>query len=61
MKMHEYYKGRPNAKYGVFNVAKKEWQFNIAEDTPMLAEARLHQYIGVDARKWKFHIRKLED
>lgn len=37
----------------------KEFQFGICEDTPMLAEARLFQKIGDDARKWRFEPRML--
>ena len=37
-----------------WNTAKKCFQFGIAEDTPMLAEARLFYMIGDDARKWRF-------
>ena len=33
--------------------------FGISEDTPMLAEARLFQKIGDDARKYRFEVRQL--
>ena len=36
-------------------------QFDICEDTPFLAEARLHQKIGDDAKKWRFEARRLPD
>lgn len=29
------------------------------DDTPMLAEARLHQKIGDDAKRWRFEPRQL--
>ena len=54
MKRGEYYRGRNGRKYGIWNTAKKCFQFGIAEDTPMLAEARLFYMIGDDARKWRF-------
>lgn len=41
MKRGEYYRGRNGRKYGIWNTAKKCFQFGIAEDTPMLAEASI--------------------
>ena len=55
----EYYHGKPGAKYGIYNTAAKCFQFGIREDTPMLAEARLFQMIGDDARKRRFEPRRL--
>ena len=54
-----YQRGAPGAKYGVWNTLKREWHFEIVEDTPMLAQARLFQKIGEDARKHRFEIRQL--
>ena len=51
MKSETFYRGVPGAKYGIWNASRKEWQFGICEDTPMLAEARLFQKIGNDAKK----------
>ena len=45
MKRGEYYRGRNGRKYGIWNTAKKCFQFGIAEDTPMLAEASLIHWI----------------
>ena len=59
MKADVYYHGIPGEKYGIWNDARKCWQFGICEDTPMLAEARLFQKIGNDARKWRFEARVL--
>lgn len=56
-KMH----GKPGAKYGIYNKQAKKFQFGICEDTPMLAEARLWQEIGDDARKWRFEVKRLPD
>lgn len=56
---HEYYRGQKGKKYGIYNTAAKCFQFGICEDTPMLAEARLFQLIGDDARKWRFEPRAL--
>ena len=56
---HEYYRGRKGQKYGIYNTAAKRFQFGIREDTPMLAEARLFQMIGDDARKYRFEPRAL--
>lgn len=55
----EHMKGRKDAKYGIWNSKAKEWQFNICEDTPMLAIARLHQIIGDDAKKYRFEAKRL--
>lgn len=59
MKSEEYFHGKPGVKYGIYNTYKKQFQFGIAEDTPMLAEARLFQKIGQDARKWRFETRRI--
>jgi hypothetical protein len=59
MKAETYYHGIPGEKYGIWTDARKCWQFGICEDTPMLAEARLFQKIGNDARKWRFEARVL--
>ena len=56
---HEYYRGKPGVKYGVYNLSAKCFQFGICEDTPMLAQARLFQKIGDDAHKWRFEPRAL--
>lgn len=59
MKKTVYYMGVPGAKYGIWNTVKKEWQFDICEDTPMLAVARLYSKIGEDAKKYRFEPRIL--
>ena len=59
MKRQEYYRGRKGRKYGIYNTQVKCFQFGIKEDTPMLAEARLFQILGDDARKWRFEPRAL--
>lgn len=59
MKRSAYYRGVPGRKYGIWNSVAKCFQFNICEDTPMLAEARLYQKIGDDARKYRFEPRML--
>ena len=61
MKRSVYYRGVPGKKYGIWNGMAKCFQFNICEDTPMLAEARLYQKIGDDARKYRFEPRMLPD
>lgn len=57
----EYCRGKDGFKYGIFNTATKKFVFGIYEDTPMLAEARLFQKIGDDARKWKFEVRRVSN
>jgi len=61
MKRDTYYRGVPGKKFGIWNDVAKRFQFGICEDTPMLAEARLHQLIGDNARKWRFQPRMLSD
>lgn len=46
--------GKKGIKYGVYNTMKKQFQFGVCEDSPMLAQARLHYIIGDDAKKWRF-------
>ena len=60
MKREIYYRGIPGVKWGIWNAQKKCFQFGICEDTPMLAEARLYQKIGDDAKKWRFEPRQLK-
>lgn len=59
MKKTEYYQGAPGEKYGIYNTIKKRFQFGICEDTPALAQARLFQKIGEDARKHRFQPKRL--
>lgn len=59
MRREVYYRGLPGVKWGMYNTVKHCFQFGICEDTPMLAEARLFQKIGNDARKWRFEPRQL--
>lgn len=59
MRRSVYIRGIPNRKWGIWNKERKQFQFDIREDTPMLAEARLFQIIGEDARKWKFEAKML--
>ena len=54
-----YQMGAKGAKWGIWNRRKKEWQFRICEDTPMLAEARLYQMIGDKAWRWRYKARRL--
>lgn len=51
--------GKKGVKYGVYNSMKKEFQFGICEDSPMLAQARLHYIIGDDAKKWRFQFKPI--
>ena len=45
--------------YKALDYLHYRFQFGICEDTPMLAEARLFQKIGEDAKKWKFEVREV--
>lgn len=55
----EYQRGKNDCKYGIWNNITKKFVFDIKEDTPMLAEARLFQKMGNHARKWRYEIRKI--
>ena len=57
----EYFIGEYGAKYGIWNSKRQQFQFGIAEDTPMLAEAQLFNKIGNDARQWRFKVRKISE
>lgn len=61
MKHKVYYHGVPGKKFGIYNGAVKAFQFDICEDTPMLAMARLYQKIGDDAKKYRFEPRMLPE
>lgn len=54
-----YHHGKKGVKYGIWNNMAKKFQFGICEDTPMLAEARLYQKIGDDARQWRFQAKPI--
>ena len=59
MKRNTYYHGPPGVKWGIWNTVAHCFQFGISEDTPMLAQARLFQKIGDDAKKYRFEPRQL--
>ena len=59
MKRVTYYRGVPGEKWGIWNVGRGCFQFDISEDTPALAVARLYQKIGDDAKKWRFEPRMI--
>lgn len=61
MRPDTYYRSVPGKKYGIWNCSAKCFQFNIREDTPMLAQARLYQKLGADAKKHRFEPRMLPD
>lgn len=59
MKHETYLCGDGHSKWGIWNIRKKEFQFGICEDTPMLAEARLFQKIGKDGHKYRFQVKAI--
>ena len=61
MNRYERMHGKNGAKYGIYNTSAKKFQFGICEDTPILAEARLIQKIGDDARKWRLVAKRLPE
>lgn len=54
-----YYRGRKGMQWGIWDTAEAGWILNIAEDTPMLAEARLYQKLGKGAKNTRFQPRPL--
>ena len=59
MRRETYQRGISGIKWGIWNCQKKCFQFDIREDTPMLAVARLYQKIGDDAKKSRCEPRQL--
>lgn len=59
MKSSTYYMGDGHSKYGIWNMKAKCFVWGISEDTPMLAEAKLFQKIGYNARKWKYKVKEI--
>ena len=61
MKRSVYYRGVPGKKYGIWNGMAKCFQFNICEDTPMLAEAltiRLEPFLHTLCRNGRYACRQ---
>lgn len=54
-----YYRGIPGKKYGIWDCTEKCWKFDVREDTPVLAMARLYQKIGTSAKNSKYTPRML--
>ena len=52
--IEDYTRGKANTKFGIFNTHTKQFEFDICEDTPMLAEARLFYLIGKKAMDSKY-------
>jgi len=61
MSKDNYYRGIPGKKYGIWDRAANCWRFDVCEDTPMLAAARLFQKIGAGAKNSRFEPRMLPD
>ena len=59
MKYSTYQYGIRGIKWGIWDEKEGRFVFDICEDTPMLANARLHQKIGDDAKKWRYGIKRL--
>jgi len=47
--------------YGIYNAAKKEFQFGICEPTIRKAHNKLSKKIGKDAYKWRFEVKVLPE
>lgn len=61
MKKEVYWKGVQGKLWGILDTVKQMWIYGICEDTPMLAEARLYQIIGKEAREHRYEPRMLPD
>ena len=59
MKNEEYQNGRKRRKYGIWNRARKCFQFSICADTPREAREQLKAKIGRDAYSMRFEPRAL--
>lgn len=59
MKQSIYHQGIPGQRYGIYDPVTHRWQYNIQEDTPMLAVARLYQKLGAEAKKTGYEPRPL--
>jgi len=46
--------------YGVWNTVKKEFQFNICEESKRKTVKKLFEKIGNDAYKSRFYIKKIK-
>ena len=55
----EFMFGKRDVKYGVYDSTTKKFKFGVCEDSPMLAQARLHFIIGDDAKKWRFQFKPI--
>ena len=51
--------GKRDVKYGVYDSVNKKFKFGVCEDSPMLAQARLHYIIGDDAKKLRFQFKPI--
>jgi hypothetical protein len=61
MKRSTYCMGNGHSKYGIWDTVAKRFVFEVSEDTPMLAEARLFQKIGEDARRWRYKVKEVRN
>lgn len=61
MKRSTYYMGNGRSKYGIWDTVTKRFVFGIAEDTPMLAEARLFKKLGDNARRWRYKVKEVTE
>ena len=59
MKYSTYNHGIKGVMWGIWDASCKRFVFGICEDTPRLAEARLYQKIGDDAKKWRYEAKRL--
>ena len=59
MKQSIYHQGIPGQRYGIYDPVTHRLQYNIQEDTPMLAVARLYQKLGDEAKRTGYEPRPL--
>ena len=51
MKKETYYCGVRGKQYGIWNKVSSRFILGIREDTPALADCRLYQIMGMDAKR----------
>lgn len=61
MKKEVYYQGIAGKSWGIWSIKDNNWVRDIREDTPMLAVARLYQYLGYIAKDNNYDPRMLPD
>lgn len=59
MKNQIYWHGIPGSQWGIWDRQLNAFRDDVREDTPMLAQARLYQILGQDAKLYRYEARQL--